>query len=220
MLTFLRRYLSYLIPLTRTTTSAINGPLEVTWYRGRKLLDTRHANYSYGSLQRVLRYGLLFVAPETARQLLLLGLGGGSVVETLRKEHPAAGHLTAIELDPTIIQLAATEFNIQPGPDLAIVCADAFAWVRTAPAASFDLIIIDLFIDLDLPAGLRTEDFWQQVWRLLTPGGRVLANTLTAAHLSIQGQELAEFLPQLGFRVKEVEVELLNRLLILEKPLA
>ncbi|WBA40626.1 spermidine synthase [Hymenobacter canadensis] len=220
MLTFLRRYLSYLIPLTRTTTSAINGPLEVTWYRGRKLLDTRHANYSYGSLQRVLRYGLLFVAPEKAQRLLLLGLGGGSVVETLRKEHPAAGHLTAVELDPTIIQLAATEFNIQPGPNLDIVCADAFAWVRTAPAATFGLIIIDLFIDLDLPAGLQTEDFWQHIWRLLAPGGRVLANTLTAAHLSIEGQELAEFLPQLGFRVKEVEVELLNRLLILEKPLA
>jgi spermidine synthase len=218
MLTRLRRYLSYLVPLTRTVTSPINGPLEVTWYRGRKVLDTRHANYSYGSLQRVLRYGLLFVAPASASRLLLLGLGGGSVVETLRQEYPAAGHLTAVELDPAIISLADTEFSIRPGANLAIVCADAFEWVHEAPAATFGLVIIDLFIDLDLPAGLQTAGFWQQVWRLLQPGGQVLFNTLTATPLYIGNQELTEHLQLLGFGVKEVEVEVLNRLLILQKP--
>jgi spermidine synthase len=56
------------------------------------------------------------------------------------------------------------------------------------------------------------------VWRLLQPGGQVLFNTLTATPLYVGNQELTEHLQQLGFEVKEVEVEVLNRLLILQKP--
>ena len=218
MLHYLRRYLSYLLPLTRTIHSPINGPLEVTWHRGRKVLDTRHANYSYGSLQQVLRYGLLFVAPQQAEHILVLGLGGGSVVQTLRQERRVAAPITALELDPAVIAIADTEFGIRPDANLSIVCADAFEWLRTAPSAAYGLLIIDLFIDLALPAGLQQAGFWQDVWRVLPPGGQVLFNTLTADPLVVAGEELTEHLAGMGFLVKEVEVELLNRLLVLRKP--
>ncbi|QNH62824.1 spermidine synthase [Hymenobacter sediminicola] len=217
MLHYLRRYLSYLVPLTRTIHSPINGPLEVTWYRGRKVLDTRHANYSYGSLQQVLRYGLMFLEPQQAQRILVLGLGGGSVVQTLRQEHRVTAPITALELDPAVIAVADTEFGIRPDANLSIVCADAFVWIQTAPSAAYDLIIIDLFIDLELPAELQQAGFWQDIWRVLPPGGQVLFNTLTANPLTVAGEELTEHLAGLGFSVKEVEVELLNRLLILER---
>ncbi|MBC8082209.1 MAG: fused MFS/spermidine synthase [Hymenobacter sp.] len=219
MLNLLTRLLSHVLPLTRTVPSAISGPLEVTWYKGRKVLDTRHANYSYGSLQRVLRYGLLFVEPGQAKRVLLLGLGGGSVVATLRRELRYEGHITAVELDPVIIGLADTEFGIRPDARLAIVCADAFEWVGTAPPDSFGLVIVDLFVDLDLPAGLQTAAFWQQLRRVLRPGGYVLFNTLTETPLQVAGQELPAYLAGLGFSVKDLEVERLNQLLILRKPL-
>lgn len=217
MLHYLRRYLSYLFPLTRVVHSPISGPLEVRWHRGRKVLDTRHANYSYGPLQQVLRYGLLFVEPERAGHILLLGLGGGSVVQTLRQERRVSASITALELDPTIIALADEEFGIRPDAGLRIVCADAFEWMRAAPTAEFGLVIIDLFVDLDLPLGLQQADFWQHIWRALAPGGQVLFNTLTSAPLAVAGQELTEHLAGLGFAVKEIEVEALNRLLVLRK---
>ena len=218
MLDYLRRYLSYLLPLTRTIHSPISGPLEVTWHRGRKVLDTRHANYSYGSLQQVLRYGLMFLEPRQAQHILVLGLGGGSVVQTLRQEHRVTAPITALELDPTVIAVADTEFGIRPGADLTIVCADAFVWLQTAPSAAYGLIIIDLFIDLVLPAGLQQVSFWQNIWRVLPPGGQVLFNTLTADPLTVAGEEVTEYLAGLGFLVKQIEVELLNRLLVLRKP--
>lgn len=218
MLPLLPRLLSYLMPLTRTVESAVSGSLEVTWYKGRKVLDTRHANYSYGSLQRVLRYGLLFVEPRQAAHTLLLGLGGGSVVATLREELHYEGHVTAIELDPVVINLAATEFDIRPDARLDIVCADAFDWVRTAPDAWFGLIIVDLFVDLSLPAGLQTAAFWEQVQRILGPGGYVLFNTLSEVPLYVGNQELPAYLADVGFTVKDLEVERLNQLLILRKP--
>lgn len=217
MSNLLSRLLSYVMPLTRTVQSDINGPLEVTWYQGRKVLDTRHANYSYGSLHRVMRYGLLFVAPERASHTLLLGLGGGSAVAMLRQELQYQGHITAIELDAVIIQLADTEFNIRPDAQLDIVCADAFEWVHTAPTNHFGLIIVDLFVDLALPAGLQTTTFWQALWRVLRPDGYVLVNTLTEVPLYVENEELPAYLEALGFTVKELEVELLNRLLVLQK---
>ena len=204
MSNLLSRLLSYVMPLTRTVQSDINGPLEVTWYQGRKVLDTRHANYSYGSLHRVMRYGLLFVAPERASHTLLLGLGGGSAVAMLRQELQYQGHITAIELDAVIIQLADTEFNIRPDAQLDIVCADAFEWVHTAPTNHFGLIIVDLFVDLALPAGLQTTTFWQALWRVLRPDGYVLVNTLTEVPLYVENEELPAYLEALGFTVKEL----------------
>ncbi|HLK97085.1 MAG TPA: fused MFS/spermidine synthase [Hymenobacter sp.] len=217
MLHRLRRLLSYVRPLTRTVHSAVNGPLEITWQNGRKVLDARHANYSYGSLQQVLRYGLLYTEVPRTAPVLLLGLGGGSVVQTLRHEQQHAGPITAIELDPIVVELADVEFNIRPDAALNIICADAFAWLPTAADAAFELIIIDLFIDLHLPAGLCTTGFWEAVRRVLRPDGYVLFNTLTNATLDIAGEELSVYLQRHGMVVKELEVEQLNRLLILRK---
>lgn len=217
LVTTIRRLVSYVVPLTRSVQSDYSGPLEVTLSGGHKVLDTAHANYSYGSLQRVLAYGLRFAQPETATQVLVLGLGGGSIIQTLRQTPGFAGAITAIDLDPVIIRLADEEFDIRPDAKLDIVCADAFAWVATAPAQSFDLMVIDLFLDLALPAGIGTSEFWEHIWRLLRPGGFVLLNTLTAENALVDGRPAPEYWEQQGFTVKEVEVELLNLLYILHK---
>ncbi len=51
-----------------------------------KVLSSSHANYSYGALQRVLEYGLKQIDMRDVKNILLLGLGGGSVIETLRRD--------------------------------------------------------------------------------------------------------------------------------------
>ncbi|QJX46211.1 fused MFS/spermidine synthase [Hymenobacter taeanensis] len=217
LLASLRRIVSYAMPLTRRVKTAYSGTVEITMDHGHKTLDTAHANYSYGSLQRVLRYGLQFTQPETAKQVLVLGLGGGSVVEVLRKTPAFKGDITAVELDPVIVQIADEEFNVRSDETLHIVCADAFAWVPTAPEQSFDLIIIDLFLDLTLPTGLSSGSFWEHIARVVQPNGRVLFNSLTANSVLIDQQPADSYWAQHGFEVKEVEVELLNLLYILRR---
>lgn len=216
----LRRLLSHILPLTRTVHSPVSGPLYVRLHRGRKVLDTEHANYSYGALQQVLRYGLMFVDFGPVAHVLVLGLGGGSVVRTLRHELGYAGLLTAVELDDVVIQVAAEEFGVQANASLTVVCADAFEWVRTAPAGAFGLVVVDLFVDVKLPAGLQTAAFWHDVHRLLPPGGQVLFNTLVDVPLAVENQEIAVFLTETGFAVQDVAVEEHNRLLVLRKPAA
>lgn len=217
----LKKLVSYLIPLTRKVPSAINGPLEVTLVNGRKVLDTRTTNYSYGSLQRVLRHGLHRLDLTDVRNALLLGLGGGSVIQTLREEFHYAGPLTAVELDPAMITVAAQEFGIVPGPNLVIVCADAFAYVRTAPALRFDLIIVDLSIDSAIPPEVFSLPFWRALNRLLRPGGQVLLNAIRAeAHQALTAA-LRGHAQALGLELTVLEqVEKINQLVLARKPLA
>lgn len=217
LLELLRRGLSYVVPLTRRLPSEHSGWLEVTLHRGHKELNTDQANYSYGSLERVLRYGLLFAPTKPTDPALVLGLGGGSVIKLLRQERGLTAPITAVELDAAIIRVAATEFGVRADAQLRIICADALAWVAQAPAAAFGLVVVDLFLGLELPAGLHEAGFWRHLHRVLRPGGYVVFNLLTTTELWPDGQELPEFLDGLGFEVKDMEVETYNRLLVLRK---
>lgn len=55
----IRKFLSYLIPITiYKTKSSWSKSIEVTWANGELMMDSKNTNYSYGSLQRILRLGL------------------------------------------------------------------------------------------------------------------------------------------------------------------
>ena len=64
-MSILKKYFSYLnvIP-ERTYQSAYNGVLEINWLNGKKILDTKNTNYSYGNLGKVLQKGLKAVTTD------------------------------------------------------------------------------------------------------------------------------------------------------------
>ncbi|WP_299248966.1 fused MFS/spermidine synthase [uncultured Aquimarina sp.] len=171
----MKKIVSYIWPLTKKIQSKINGTLEVTWMNGKKVLDSETANYSYGSLQRILDYGLSKIYFDSKSSVLLLGMGGGSVIDTLRNRYKHSGHITAVEIDPIIIQLAKDEFNITENKELLIISDDALNFVSNCQN-SFDLIIIDLFIDLKVPIEFYQISFWDQLIELMSPKGNVLFN--------------------------------------------
>ena len=100
------RLLSYILPITKRIESQYNGTLEITWFNGKKHLNSKNANYSYGSLQEILRIGLQKIDLLNCKKILVLGLGAGSVIETLRKDLNYNNHITALEIDPVIIEIA------------------------------------------------------------------------------------------------------------------
>jgi len=58
----LKKLISYLYPINLyKTTSKISKTLEVTLVNGELVLDSKHTNYSYGSLQRVVQTGYKFI---------------------------------------------------------------------------------------------------------------------------------------------------------------
>ena len=171
----MKRLLSYIYPVTKTIVSKYSGELEITWYNGNKHLNSANANYSYGSLQRILKFGLEKIELSKVKSILVLGMGGGSVIETLRQDFNYSKTITAVEIDPVIIAIANEEFGIIDNETLKIHCTDAYEFVETNNSF-FDLIIVDLYIDLTVPDKFLNLDFWEAVLSSKSSNGAILFN--------------------------------------------
>lgn len=171
----MKKFLSYLWPITQQFTSEINGCLEVTYINGKKLLDAQNANYSYGLLQKILEFGLDKIDLKSAKNVLVLGMGGGSIIRSLRENYGYNGHLIAVEIDPKVIQIAKDEFGITESQNQRIVQDDALQYVKYSNK-TFQLIIIDLFIDTQVPPVFYEKEFCQNVTKLLAFKGSLIFN--------------------------------------------
>ena len=212
----MKKHLSYLWPLTKSYPSHYSGNLEVTWMNGRKVLDSKNANYSYGALHEVMDTGLARLRADRSLPVLVLGLGGGSVIKLLRKKYGYYGRIIAVELDASIIEIAKNEFGIEQHQPLEIVCSDAEAYVNVA-TEKFGLVIIDLFLDLEVPRQFFSEDFWLNVSRLLEENAKVLFNAgVNSAHEEQISNLLKNDKPGINFK-KEDKVHGINTLLFGER---
>lgn len=177
-----RKLLSFLVPVTIAKKySDVSRQLEVTLNNGRLVLDSKNANYSYGSLQRILRKGLHYIGYERVRgfkEVLVLGVAGGSVIKTLVDEIGYKGNITGVELDSKVIEVANTYFGLDKTPNLTILIEDAFEFVLKSQN-KYDLIIIDIFKDTEMPAFLFEDFFIKHIKQMLNVNGFILFNTMT-----------------------------------------
>jgi predicted membrane-bound spermidine synthase len=181
--------------------SKFNGELEITVRNGRKVLDSEKTNYSHGTVQDVWKKGLKKVDLTGVERILLLGLGGGSIVHILDKDYKYDGKLTAVEIDPVIIEIAQKEFGVVPHEKLKIKCADAFEFVgKKKKRKKFNLIIVDIFLDRVMPEQLLSDAFWQDLKRLTEKGGTIIFN---AFHYTRKLAPIRKELKRLGFELTE-----------------
>lgn len=177
----LAKYLSYLIPINVVKKkSTVSKTLEVTWNNGQLVLDSKNTNYSFGSLQRILRKGLKYIGFERIRNfksILVLGVAGGSVIETLVEEIQFKGRITGVEIDADILQIAKDYFKIDRFANLELIADDAFEFILKTKE-HYDLIIIDIFQDTQMPNFLFQDFFIQRINALLNTEGFILFNTM------------------------------------------
>ncbi|MFV8356129.1 spermidine synthase [Flavobacterium sp. XS1P32] len=218
----IKKIFSYFLPIKiYETKSVLSKSLEVTWANGELVLDSENANYSYGSLQRILRLGLKNIGYEkiaVMNQILILGVGGGSVIKTLVDEIKFKGSITGVEIDPEIINIANTYFKLDEIKNLTIVIDDAFEFVLKTKA-KYDLIIIDIFQDTTMPNFLFETFFTNRVCSLLKSRGFILFNTmlLNDSQNLRNKKYVSEFLKN-EFQIKTIpRVEIHNELIVIEK---
>lgn len=205
LLPVMKRLLSYIYPQTKTTESKYSGTLEITWYNGKKHLNSKNANYSYGSLQRILKFGIEKIDLKKVNSVLVLGMGGGSVIATLQKDFQFNKPLVAIEIDPVIIEIAKTEFAIVEDEKLKIHCTDAVDFIKTNTEL-FDLIIIDIFIDLSVPDKFKNLKFWSDVLKSKSSKGDIIFNAAVNDDISISSlNEVISFLKSKVYNVSVYE---------------
>ncbi|MDR7371614.1 fused MFS/spermidine synthase [Flavobacterium aquidurense] len=218
----IQKIFSYLIPIKIfKKKSARSKTIEVTWTNGELVLDSENTNYSYGSLQRILRYGLRNIGYKTILEMdhiLLLGVAGGSVVKTLVDEIEYKGKITGVEIDSDMIQIANEYFNLNKIKQLEIVIDDAFEFVLKTKH-QYDLIIIDIFEDTNMPNFLFESFFSNRICALLKDQGFVLFNTmiLDEAHNVRNRKYIAEINSKLFSSKMLPRIEDHNELIIIEK---
>ena len=177
----IKRVLSFLLPIKiHQKKSVYSKNLEVTWNNGYLVLDSENTNYSFGSLQRVLKKGLKYIGYERIQNfesILVLGVAGGSVIETLKKEVKFEGKITGVEIDAAVVELATKYFGLGNYNNVSIVIDDAFEYVLKTKE-KYDLIIIDIFQDTTMPNFLFEDFFINRINFLLKVNGFILFNTM------------------------------------------
>ncbi|MEL1240200.1 spermidine synthase [Flavobacterium flavipallidum] len=218
----LKRLLSYLYPIKiHTQKSTYSKTIEITWTDGDLVMDSENTNYSYGSLQRILKLGLKNIGFEKIKKtqnILLLGVAGGSVIKTLIKDIGFSGKITGVEIDSEMAKLANQYFKLDKIPQLEIIIDDAFEFVLKTHE-KYDLIIVDIFQDTTMPNFLFENYFIDRICFLLNNKGNILFNTMLLNQAdNIRNQKLVSEFNKDNFIIKTVpRVEKHNELIIIEK---
>ena len=218
----IKKLFSYLIPIKiYQAKSAVSKSIEVTWANGELVLDSENTNYSYGSLQRILRIGLKNIGFEkivAMDSILILGVAGGSVIKTLVDEIKFEGQITGVEIDPEIVKVANKYFKLDEIKNLKIIIGDAFEFVLKTKD-KYDLIIVDIFQDTTMPRFLFETFFINRICHHLKNNGFVLFNTMILNENQNQRNKkyVSEFY-QHQFKIKTIpRVEVHNELIVIEK---
>ncbi len=172
--------------LLESRSSGISGHLDLLLSRGRYMLAAPNAVYSYEDLYHNFRRAFEQLQPEKwdLRRVLVLGTGLGSVVQLLEKRKAAENcHFTLIEIDPLVLEWAEKYTLSRLQSAYSLVCADALQWLAAnvqANAEAFDLIIVDIFVDDQIPDWVDKISFLQRLRGLLRPDGKghILLNRL------------------------------------------
>ena len=118
------------------------------------------------------------IAHGAAKRVLIIGAGDGGVLRRVL-EHQGVKHAVMAEIDGEVIRLAK-EFL----PDIAadawtnprgeVIVGDGIDYVRRAPDASFDVIIVDSTDPIGVGEVLFTDEFYENSARILTEGGLIV----------------------------------------------
>lgn len=218
----IKRLLSYIIPIKiYEKPSKISKSLEVSWNNGKLVLDSKNTNYSYGSLQKVLRKGLIAIGFDTIKpmqEILVLGVAGGSVIRTLVDEIKFEGNITGIEIDENSIEIANQYFGLNQIKNYKTIISDAKEFVKKTER-KYDLIIIDIFEDTTMPLFLFKKEFVEHCKQLLQKNGFILFNTMILNEKQIDRNNvfIRQFDNEKYYCKTFSNVEYYNQLIIIEK---
>jgi spermidine synthase len=125
---------------------------------------------------------LIIKEAPTAKRILMLGLGGGTVANILSKKLPEA-QIVSVELDPVMIDVAKKYFGLDSVKNHRVIEADALRVVVEPEEfdlakGSFDVLYVDIFVGDQYPDLGKTGNFIAAVKRLVTSGGLIIFNRI------------------------------------------
>lgn len=161
--------------------SMVGPDIEVCLINGRYQINAGSVNYSFGPLhdafRRYFRKDPLLI--EKGAPVLILGFGGGSVAVILREELGLSNPITGVELDGSMLQAGREHFGIGRIQDLEIHQMDALMYIWQC-VHLYALIVVDIYVDENVPPEFESREFIAELKRCLLPGGKVVFNKLVS----------------------------------------
>ena len=133
----------------------------------------------------------------------MLGGAGGAMSYELLTYLPNV-KVTTVDIDAESIKVLNEVILKKFGRRSEGVAADAKAFINRVKPGSFDVIVVDIFIEHIVPPFVKTKTFTKACLRALKPGGSLLTNIISDASDSSYG----DLLVSLGlevFTIKERE---------------
>lgn len=132
---------------------------------------------------------LSYVFRPEPQKVLIVGLGGGSMVHFLKIHDPKV-KVDVVEIDPLIVSIADRYFGVKSGGNVDVKVTDGLAYLQETDA-KYDVIYMDAFLrpsggtdTTGVPLHLKTLAFYEQMKKRLNPDGAVVFNL--NPHLSIR----------------------------------
>ncbi|HET6297957.1 MAG TPA: fused MFS/spermidine synthase [Kribbella sp.] len=139
------------------------------------LADPTYLEFEYAK-----NYGAVIDSEWPQQQpLKALHIGGGGLTlpHWLMATRPGSKN-KVYEIDAGVIELDKAQLGAEQGPDLDLQIRDGRLGVRSEPADSRDLVIMDAFGGIAVPWHLTTREIVADVRRVLNPDGVYLVNVI------------------------------------------
>ncbi|MBN1168677.1 methyltransferase domain-containing protein [Candidatus Woesebacteria bacterium] len=166
--------------------SPINGKLQVirdlawgTYIQGGGLTQ------SGGILEKIWKDTLKEIQDSRFKiqDVLILGLGAGSLAKLTRKNYPRA-KITGVDIDPMMIDLGKKYLKLDDYK-VEVQIEDAFEYLEKHQTLNtkhqthqtkFDLVCVDLYVGEDFPEKFGSDEFIGNVKRILSKDGIAIFN--------------------------------------------
>ncbi len=208
---------SHLWPINVAQFGAGSEKLELLFYQGRLQLNSANANYSYGNLQTAFErlFNEVEIPWTDVKKSLVLGFGLGGVCDLMHKRNPEM-NITGVEVNKQVVVWHREYFDRR---NVNLVETDALHYLSHTEPKNFDLIIVDLYQDLDVPNQFQTKKFVSSLSASLNTKGIVIFNQVVSNEG--QKQEFAELLGFFSSEFQEIEVNHqmeINRFIVSKRP--
>lgn len=152
--------------------------------------DPAHLEFEYA--RRLAHVVDCAAGQGAALDVLHLGGGGLSLPRYTAATRPGSRQ-DVVEADRGLLVLVAEHLPLPEGSGVRVHGADAREWLETAPNASADVIVADVFGGSRVPAHLTSVEYARLAERVLRPGGTYAANLADGAPFAFLRSQVATF---------------------------